>query len=197
MAGINFVLAGVWLVLGPSITNTTIGATGWGLALSARAIGLLVMSVGMYRLTLAHPLRWGQLGAAGLALPMLALGAGIGAPWLIAGVFLAGVGAAVTGITWETALQEHVPNHALSRVASYDNLGSFATVPLGQLAVVPIAATFGARHTAAVGALLYAALALGALAAPSVRNLRHRSAGAANPALAKGTTREDTPDATA
>lgn len=179
MAGINFVLAGVWLVLGPSIASDTIGATGWGLALSARAVGLLVMGVGMYRITLTHPLRWGQLGAAGLALPMLALGTGIGVPWLVAGAFLAGVGAAVTGIAWETALQKNVPNHALSRVASYDDLASFATVPLGQLAVVPIAAALGARDTAVLGALLYAALALAALAAPSVRNLRSHPTGAA------------------
>jgi hypothetical protein len=164
----------VWLVLGPSIANTTIGATGWGLVLSARAVGLLAMAVVMYRLTLTHPLRWGQIGAAGLALPMLALGTGVPTPWLIVGAFLAGAGAAVTGIAWETSLQEHVPNHALSRVASYDNLGSFVTVPLGQLAVVPIAATFGSRRTAVLGAFVYAALALGALAAPTVRNLRHR-----------------------
>lgn len=105
---------------------------------------------------------------------MLALGTGAGVPWLIAGAFLAGVGAVVTAITWETALQQHVPQHALSRVASYDNLGSFAAVPLGQLAIVPIAAGLGSRRTALFGAFLYAALALAALAAPSARNLRHR-----------------------
>ena len=181
MAGVNFVLAGVWLVLGPTIANTTIGATGWGLALSARATGLLVMGLAMYRLTMRYPLRWGQIGAAGLALPMLALGAGAGAPWLIAGAFLAGVGAAVTAITWETALQQHVPHHALSRVASYDNLGSFATVPLGQLAIIPIAVALGSHRTTVVGAFLYAALALGALAAPSVRNLRHRPPATTDP----------------
>ncbi|MFN2479461.1 MAG: hypothetical protein ABR615_09870 [Pseudonocardiaceae bacterium] len=56
MAGINFILAGVWLVLGPSIANATIGATAWGLVLSARAVALLVMGIVMYRLTLIHPL---------------------------------------------------------------------------------------------------------------------------------------------
>jgi MFS family permease len=139
------------------------------------------MGLAMYRLTMRYPLRWGQIGAAGLALPMLALGAGAGAPWLIAGAFLAGVGAAVTAITWETALQQHVPHHALSRVASYDNLGSFATVPLGQLAIIPIAVALGSHRTTVVGAFLYAALALGALAAPSVRNLRHRPPATTDP----------------
>ena len=53
-----------------------------------------------------------------------------------------------------------------------DNLGSFATVPLGQLAVVPIAAAFCTTHVAIAGAILWAVFALGALTAPSVRNLK-------------------------
>lgn len=51
-------------------------------------------------------------------------------------------------------------------------LASLATVPLGQLAVVAIA------------------VAVGALAAPSVRNLRPHPTWAANPAQADGKARE-------
>ncbi|WP_188547599.1 hypothetical protein [Rhodococcoides trifolii] len=65
-----------------------------------------------------------------------------------------------------------MPQQALSRVASYDSLGSFAAVPLGQLAVTPIAAAVGSAHVAIAGAILWAAMSLGALAAPSVRNLQ-------------------------
>jgi hypothetical protein len=140
--------------------------------LSTRAVGLLVMGLVMYRLIPAHPLRWGQAGAALFALPLLALGLALPTLWLAAAALLAGAGSAVTGITWDTALQQHVPQHALSRVASYDNLGSFATVPLGQLAVGPIAAALGSAHVAIGGAILWATLTLCALTAPSVRNLR-------------------------
>lgn len=171
-AGCNFILAGVWLVLGPTIASHTIGSAGWGMVLSTRAFGLLVMGVILYRLTPTYPLRWGQCGAALFALPLLALGLAVPTVWLAAAALVAGAGSAVTAITWDTALQQHVPPQVLSRVASYDNLGSFATVPLGQLAVVPIAAALGSTHVALVGAVLWAALALGALAAPSVRNLR-------------------------
>ncbi|WP_084216104.1 MFS transporter [Pseudonocardia spinosispora] len=172
-AGCNFILAGVWLVLGPSIAQRGIGSGGWGVVLSAQAVGMLIMGLLMYRITPTHPLRWGQAGAALFALPLLALGLSLPTPWLATAALLAGAGAAVTGITWDTALQQHVPQRALSRVASYDNLGSFATVPLGQLAVVPIAAALGATHVALGGAIVWAALTLGALAAPSVRDL-HR-----------------------
>ena len=170
--GCNFILGGVWLVLGPSIANQSIGSAGWGVMLSTRAVGLLVMGLLMYRLTPTHPLRWGQAGAALFALPLLALGRALPTPWLAAAALLAGAGAAVAGITWDTALQQHLPQRVLSRVASYDNLGSFATVPLGQLAVVPIAVAWGSAHVAIGGAILWAALTLGALTAPSVRNLR-------------------------
>lgn len=171
-AGSNFILAGVWLVLGPSIAQQSIGSTGWGIVLSTRAIGLLVMGLIMYRLTPTHPLRWGQIGAALFALPLLALGLTLPTPWLATAAVVAGAGSAVTAITWDTALQQHVPQHALSRVASYDTLGSFATVPLGQLAVVPIAAALGSRFVAIAGAILWAALTLGALSARSVRHLQ-------------------------
>ncbi len=171
-AGCNFILAGVWLVLGPTIASHTIGSAGWGIVLSTRAFGLLVMGLVLYRLTPTHPLRWAQVGAALFALPLLALGLAMPTMWLATVALIAGAGSAVTAITWDTALQQHVPPQVLSRVASYDNLGSFATVPLGQLAVVPIAAAFGTTHVAIAGAILWAVFALGALAAPSVRNLK-------------------------
>ena len=34
---------------------------------------------------------------------------------------------------WETSLQEHVPDRALSRVSSYDYLSSAGMIPLGNL----------------------------------------------------------------
>ena len=130
------------------------------------------MGLVLYRLPLTHPLRWGQTGAALFALPLLALGLTLPTPWLAVAALVAGAGAAVTAIIWDTALQHHVPQRVLSRVASYDNLGSFATVPLGQLSVVPIAAALGSTRVATTGAIVWAALTLGALAAPSVRNIR-------------------------
>lgn len=169
----NFVLAGVWLVLGPTIAQHTIGARGWGIALSAQAAGVLAMSMIMYRLTPRYPLRWSQSFAALFTLPMLALGLSWPTPWLAAAAFVAGTGFAVDQITWATAMQQHIPADVLSRVSSYDTLGSYVAVPLGQLAVVPLAAAFGNTRIAIAGAIAWAALTLGALAVPSVRQLRN------------------------
>jgi MFS family permease len=173
--GANFILAGVWLVLGPSIARESenLGEATWGVVLSARALGLLIMGLVMYRLTMTRLLSVGQACAALAAVPFILLGFDLPAIWLIAAALVAGLGTAVTGISWETSLQEHVPPEVLSRVASYDQFGSWISVPLGQLAVIPVAAAFGERQVAVVGGVLFIVLTLIPLAFPSVRNLRH------------------------
>ena len=45
---------------------------------------------------------------------------------------------------WETSLQEHVPDRALSRVSSYDYLTSAGLIPLGNVLVgLAAGAAFG------------------------------------------------------
>jgi len=171
--GANFILAGVWLVLGPSIARDTIGEAAWGVVLSARAVGLLIMGLVMYRLTIKRLLPVGQACAVFAAVPFILLGFDLPAIWLIGAAFVAGLGLAVEGIAWETSLQEHVAPEVLSRVGSYDQFGSWISVPLGQLAIIPIAAAFGDRQVAIVGGIIFAVLTLVPLAFPSVRNLRH------------------------
>ena len=85
--------------------------------------------------------------------------------------FAGGAGLEVFGIGWSTALQEHIPEEVLSRVFSYDALGSFLAIPLGQLLAGPLASYFGAQQVAIGGAILYALLVSATLLSPSVRNL--------------------------
>ncbi len=75
---------------------------------------------------------------------------------------------------WFTAMQEHVPRHALSRVSSYDWLGSWLFLPLGYVLIGPVAETIGYDETLliAVGWTLASSLAI--LMIPSVRNLRSK-----------------------
>jgi hypothetical protein len=143
------------------------------LVLSASAVGFLVSSIVMYRLTVTHLLRAGQVCAVLGAAPLLLLGLGVPVPVLIAGAFLSGAGTGVYGIAYETSMQEHIPGDSLSRVASIDNFGSLVTVPLGQLAVIPVAAAFGDAQVAVAGGIGYAAVALLVLAVRPVRELRH------------------------
>jgi MFS family permease len=169
----NCILAGVWVVLGPVIARHTIGESAWGVVLSARAIGLLIMYSVMYRFTTRYLLRIGQACASLFAIPLIVLGLRMPVGWLIGAALIGGLGAAVANVAWDTSLQEHVSPQVLSRVSSYDNLGSYIGVPIGQLAVVPIAAVIGQDQVAVIGGILFAAISLLALASSSVRSLEH------------------------
>jgi hypothetical protein len=127
----------------------------------------------MYRLTFRRLLFVGHVLAVLGALPLVLLGLGVAVAVLVAGSFLAGAALGVYGIAYETSLQEHVPGASLSRVAAIDNLGSLVPVPLGQLAVIPVAAAFGDSEVALVGGIVYAVVAASVLAVRSVRHLPH------------------------
>lgn len=74
---------------------------------------------------------------------------------------LAGAAAAVAGISWESALQTRIPRGQLSRVAAIDDLIAWGSIPVGQLAALPIAHALGAQPALVVGgiAVLLATLA--------------------------------------
>lgn len=168
---INAIHIGAWFVLGPVVALGTIGETGWGYVLSAEAAGVLLFTVVLLRVSLRFPLRAGMLGSACFAVPLLMIGLDPELVPLVLAAFVAGCGFEVFSIGWSTALHEHIPEEVLSRVSSYDALGSFVAIPVGQLAYGPLAATFGAGRVLTASALVYAAIALVTLASPSVRNL--------------------------
>jgi MFS family permease len=170
-AAVNAIQMGVWQVLGPVLARQTIGAAQWGAALSARAVGLLAMSTLMILRTVRRPLVTGMLWLAVSAVPLVLLGLRANVVILAAGALVAGLGASCSGIVWDTARHRNIPADALSRVTSYDDFGSFAGIPVGQLAVIPLAAAIGATRVALYGGLLYAVVALLPLGLPSVRRL--------------------------
>ena len=121
----------------------------WGWVLSAMAAGLLAMTV-VHDEVAAHlsgPRRHDRDVAA--RRPILCSGSTAGCSRC--GVrFIAGCGIEVFAIGWQTAFHEHVPNELLSRVTSYDALGSFVAIPVGTLAFGPLAAAFGVREVVVV-----------------------------------------------
>ncbi|KUN03553.1 MFS transporter [Streptomyces yokosukanensis] len=169
---INLVQTGTWQILGPTLTKQLSGETTWGFMLSARGIGLLAASTLLYRLTITHLLRLGQLASTLTALPLLALGTRADTPWLITAALISGLGMSITGIAWETSLHEHVPGHVLSRVASYNDLLSYLTIPMGQLSVAPLTHAMGGYRLAAIAGAVSATAAVTPLASTTVRRLR-------------------------
>jgi len=182
----NAIQAGAWYVLGPVIAKATpgVGERGWGLILSAEAVGVLIMTVLMLKLSFRHPLRAGMLSVATFGLPLLLLGLRPQLWPLMAVSFVAGLGVEVFGVGWSTALHEHIPEDILSRVSSYDMLGSFVAIPVGMLLYGWLVTVFDAGSVLLVSSVLYVTLAVGSLLSASIRNLQ---------SLAQGPAREDGP----
>jgi predicted MFS family arabinose efflux permease len=99
-------------------------------------------------------------------------------PLITACAFLGAMAMNYAAAFWFTAMQEHVPRHALSRVSSYDWLGSWLFLPLGYVLIGPVAETIGYDETLliAAGWTVFSSLAI--LLIPSVRNLRSKDASA-------------------
>lgn len=170
-AVLNAIHSGLWFTLGPVVARDTIGIPGWGLVLSAESAGMLAMTLVLLRVRMRRPLLVGMLGCALFGLPLLALGLRPELVLLVATALLAGVGFETFGIGWNLALQENVEEAMLSRAYSYDALGSFAAMPVGQLLAGPLGDAFGARRVLVTGAAVYAVVALATLASRSVRRL--------------------------
>lgn len=169
---LNFIHAGAWFTLGPAVADDTIGRQGWGYVLSAEAIGLLVMTLVLLRVRLERPLLLGMLGMAMMALPIFLLGASPHLVGLVVVAFLAGVGTEVFGMGWNLAMQEHIDDSMLSRAYSYDALGSFVAIPLGQLAFGPLALAFGFEEVLVASAVAYVVIVALVLCSRSVRTLQ-------------------------
>jgi MFS family permease len=167
----NAIQAGAWSVLGPVVAKDTIGIPAWGWVLSASAAGYLVMTVVLMQWRLTYPVRAGMIGASLFALPIVMLGYDAQVVPLVLAAFVAGAGMEVFSIGWQTAYHEHIPNEYLSRVTSYDALGSFVAIPVGALAFGPLADAFGIRDVVITSGVAFAAISLLALLSRSVRDL--------------------------
>lgn len=169
---LNAIHMGAWYTLGPAIADDTIGRQGWGFVLSAEAVGLLLTTVVLLRVRLERPLLLGMLGMAMIAPPILLLGVSPHLVGLVAVAFLAGAGTEIFGMGWNLAMQENIDDRMLSRAYSYDMLGSFVAMPIGQLAYGPLAEAFGFRPVLIASAVAYVAVVGLVLCSRSVRSLQ-------------------------
>jgi MFS family permease len=168
---LNAIHAGALNTLGPVVAKDTIGEQGWGYILSAESVGLLAMTAVMLRRRLERPLFYGMLGIATAGFPIILLGAAPKLIPLVVLAFVAGAGIELFSLGWTLAMQENIEERMLSRAYSYDALGSFVAMPIGQLVYGPLAVAFGYRDVLVVSGVVYIAICLLTLVSASVRNL--------------------------
>jgi len=161
-----------WFALAPVIARDDYGGSGvFGLVQTVVGVGAVAGSLAGLRWRPRRPLWTGLVLI--LAWPLLNAAFALTAPLGVVMVMAVamGFGFSLCLIWWETALAYHIPAHALSRVSSYDWMGSLALLPLGYLVAGPLAAAFGAQTVLGVGSAIGLALLLIALLPRSTREL--------------------------
>ncbi|TWD74911.1 putative MFS family arabinose efflux permease [Kribbella amoyensis] len=174
-AVLNMIFTACYNTLGPVIADDTFGRAGWGAVSACFGAGLILGGVLMIRVKPRYPLRVGMLGVLLTAPIFFCLALVPNVVVVAAAAFVVGIGFEMFGITWETALGQQIPLDKLSRVASYDMLGSFIANPVGQLAVGYVAAVISAKAVELYGATLHIVVVLAALAVPSVWKLQRQT----------------------
>ena len=160
-------------VLGPLVAKRYLGgAPAWSAVVVADAVGTIAGAGLALRLQPRRPLLVATLATTGMAAPMLALGLPVPLVAIVAAALVSGVTTDIFGVLWETTLQREIPAAMLSRVSSYDWLGSVGLAPIGIAVAGPVASAAGPRPAELGCAALAFAATLLALASPSVRHLR-------------------------
>ena len=172
-AFVNAAGVGAWAVLGPLVADDALGgAAAWGLILAAQSAGLIVAGVFLLRYRPDRLLLVATLAIFPMALPILLLA--VPAPLLLIALaaFAAGFGIEVFGVSWDVCMQQQIPPDQLSRVYSYDALGSFVFIPLGAAVAGPLAESVGVTQTLVGAAVVIVAATALVLLVDDVRHLR-------------------------
>lgn len=161
-----------WMSLGPAVTRDVYGHVGlYGVFVALYGIGCLVgtMLAAVWRS--ARPLRDTLLLS--VIWPGMAVVVALGIPRGLAGgwMVVAGVQNGLFMVIWETSLARHIPPAALSRVSSYDWMGSLALLPVGFVTAGPLASVFGGRTVLGVGGAIGVLASLLTLIPRSTRHL--------------------------
>jgi hypothetical protein len=157
-------MAGLFLTLGPVVAVREAGGeAGWAVIVQCGTVGMVLGVFLAPRLPIRRPVVAVQLGAACYAFPMAALAAGASLPVMAAAYAVAMFGLGLLSPLWETVVADEVPEHALGRVRSFDQLISFASRPFGLAVAAPLAGLAGIAAPAVVGGVLVAVVNLAAI----------------------------------
>ncbi|MEJ1087121.1 MFS transporter [Microbacterium sp. Mu-80] len=166
----NAIHVGAWGVVGPYIAKNDdrLGIAGWGWVVSAEGVGVLLMTLVLMWFPMKRPLRLGMIGISLFAIPLTMLGVHPAVVLVAIAAFLAGAGAELFSTGWNVAMMENIPTEKLSRVSSYDMLGSFVVMPIGTLVYGWLITHADPAVVLTTSGILYAAIALVTLFVPSV-----------------------------
>jgi MFS family permease len=173
---VNAVESGAIGVLGPVVAKRHLGgAAAWGIVLAATSIGLILSGVLMLHWRPRRILFVATLAVFPMSLPLLALARPAPLAVVIAAGFIAGFSVEIFGVLWDTAMQQEIPQEKLSRLYSYDALGSWALMPTAFAVLGPVSGALGTRTTLIACAVLVVSATAPVLLSRDVRTLERRA----------------------
>ncbi|MBI4940372.1 MAG: MFS transporter [Actinobacteria bacterium] len=172
MAAYHVVVLPAIFVLGPVLAAEELnGARSWALITAGFGVGCVLGDLLLLRWRPRFAMRVASLMLVGASCQAAFIGSGLG-EWGIAGLeLLAGVCVTGTFTLWATSLQEHVPDHALSRVSSYDYLTSAGAIPLGNMLIGFVTVSIGLHHALLAMTVVGVTAAVTVACVPAVRQL--------------------------
>ena len=160
-------------ILGPLIALKEFnGAKSWSLVLTAEGIGLLLGSIIGLKIKLKYPLRFLLLISFSISLYMWSMAKPQSILFIAFCALLWGITLDLWITIWSTAMAREVPREALSRVSSFDAMGTMLLRPVGLAIAGPLSMAIGISDTLHFFAIFTAVLIVAMLATPVMRNMQ-------------------------
>jgi MFS family permease len=161
-------------VLGPLIALEHFnGAKSWSFVITAESIGLIVGSFIALKIKLKYPLRFLQGSSFTLSFYIFTMAKPQSLFVIAFGAFLFGITLDLWGTLWNTAIQRKVPREALSRVSSFDAMGSMMLRPVGLAIAAPFSTFFGIENFIYALSILSAVIIALSLLSREVRDMSY------------------------
>jgi len=161
-------------VLGPLIALEHFnGPKSWSFVISAESAGLIVGSLIAIKVKPKFPMRFLMLSSFTITFYIWSLAKPQSLLLIAFGAFLFGITLDLWGTLWNTALQRKVPRESLSRVASFDAMGSMMFRPIGLAIAAPLSTLVGIENFLQVMAAITVVAIVLPLLDPQVRNMTY------------------------
>ncbi len=161
-------------VLGPLIALEHFnGPKSWSFVITAESAGLIVGSIIAIKVKPKYPLRFLMLSSFTITFYIWSLAKPQSLLMIAFGAFLFGITLDLWGTLWSTALQRKVPRDSLSRVSSFDAMGSMMFRPIGLAIAAPLSTLLGIENFLQILAAITVVAITLPLLSSEVRNMKY------------------------
>ena len=161
-------------VLGPLIALKYFdGPKSWSFVITAESAGLIVGALIALKIKPKFPIRFLMISSFTITFYIWSLAKPQSLALIAFGAFLFGITLDLWGTIWSTALQRKVPRDSLSRVSSFDAMGSLLFRPVGLAIAGPLSTLFGLEKFIQILAAITVVAIIIPLLDPTVRNMSY------------------------